>query len=78
MSFFHPRPTEEHIYERFEDVATPCPACGKDEVKAYRVLRSTGWHRVERCRACFELLSAEPVDQSYVPLTRGWPTSPAG
>jgi predicted RNA-binding Zn-ribbon protein involved in translation (DUF1610 family) len=78
VSFFHPLPTEEQIFEEFTPVDTPCPACGASEVKRYKVLRSQGWRMVERCRACFHYVSEEPTDHSYVPLTRGWPTSSAG
>jgi hypothetical protein len=78
MSVYYPRPTELQIYTEFEPVEGACPACGKDEVKRYEVLRSTGWRLVTRCRACFHDVASEPIDQSFVPLTNGWPTSAAG
>jgi hypothetical protein len=78
MSFYYPIPTEEQIYEKFTPVEAPCPACGASEVSEYKVLRSRGWRIVQRCRACFHYVSEEFTEQSYVPLTHGWPTSSAG
>lgn len=78
MSFFTPRPTESHIYQEFVDIEGDCPECGEPQLKRYDVLRGHGWHSVVRCRACFHDVSAEATQQSYVPLTAGWPTSSAG
>jgi hypothetical protein len=78
VSVFYPRPESEQIYEEFAAVEGACSACGKEEVKSYKVLRSTGWRRLVRCRGCFHEVSSEPINQSYVPLTDGWDTSDAG
>jgi hypothetical protein len=78
VSFSHPRPTERFISEPLEPVDAPCPACGASALRRYRALRANGWHRVERCRDCFAFHSCEPIPQSFVPLTAGWPTSSAG
>jgi hypothetical protein len=78
MSIAYPRPTEPFVDEPFEAVDAPCPGCGAGSVRRYRLLRANGWHRVERCRDCFRFVSSEPIAQSYVPLTAGWPTSAAG
>lgn len=78
VSVAYPRPSEAVLHETREPVAAPCPECGAQAVQRYRVLRAAGWRRVERCRDCFACLSSEPIAQSYVPLTAGWPTSSAG
>ncbi len=78
MTFAYPRPSEAFVHEPSEPVDAPCPGCGARAVRRYRSLRAGGWHRVERCRECFAFRSSEPIPQSYVPLTAGWPTSSAG
>ena len=78
MSWYHPLPTDDRIYEPMVAVDAACPGCGSANVKRYKALRSWGWHIVERCRDCFTYLSSEPTNQSYVPLTAGWPVSSAG
>ncbi len=78
MSFYYQRPSEDFIYEKLEPVSQSCPACGSANVKKYKVLKSNGWHRVTRCRDCFHYLAITPVEQSFVPLTKGWKTSTAG
>ena len=78
MSYFYPRPTETQIFEEVETIHEPCPACDAPEIQRYTALRSTGWHKLTRCRACLHVVASEPTNQSYVPLTSGWPTSAAG
>lgn len=78
MSFYYQRPSEEFIYEKMEPVSLSCPVCGSASVKKYRALKSIGWHLITRCRDCFHYLDVTPVEQSFIPLTKGWKTSSVG
>jgi hypothetical protein len=65
-----PRPQEARLYVERQAVEGSCPACGAEDLAAYRVLGEGGWWDVCKCQSCLTSVRREPAPRlgSLVPL----------
>jgi predicted RNA-binding Zn-ribbon protein involved in translation (DUF1610 family) len=64
------RPSERHLNVERRAVEGSCPACGAQELAAYRVLSDGGFFNVVKCQRCLHSLERKPAPPfgSYEPL----------
>ena len=64
------RPSERYLNVERRAVEGSCPACGAQQLAAYRVLGDGGFFNVVKCQRCLHSLEREPAPPfgSYVPL----------
>lgn len=64
------RPTERHLHVERRVIEGSCPACGAQELAAYRVLSDGGFFNAVKCQRCLHSLEREPAPPfgSYEPL----------
>ena len=60
-----PRPGEREPVVARERVEGTCPACSKEKIAVYPVLRVGGWARLTRCQSCLKVLDSEPAPSPY-------------
>lgn len=68
-----PRPHESHLHVDRQPVPGACPACGAQDLAAYRVLSDGGWWDVEKCQSCLYSVRRVPAPAlgSFRPLGSG-------
>ena len=70
MAHTFQRPAELHLHVERVAVEGSCPACGAQELAAYRVLSDGGFFNAVKCQRCLHSRKREPAAPfgSYVPL----------
>lgn len=67
-----PRPKEERLFEKREQVVGICPECGSDNIATYRVLSDGGWWDVVKCQKCLFSVDRKRSENQYAPCRLLW------
>jgi hypothetical protein len=67
-----PRPAEESLFEKKEEVDQVCPECGNHNIAAYTVLTDGGWWDIVKCQDCLYSLDRKRCKNQYAPCTLLW------
>jgi hypothetical protein len=80
LSAIYPRPKDEFLYVKRENVETQCLKCDSKNVKRYPVLKPKGWAITTKCQDCFYELNVEYPRPAgpFVPITKDMKFSPIG